>query len=90
MTEQGVELGAGFRGQSTDGAGGTGVEGSAEGQKKPDKKTSRGSIWARGGGMIYAKAADIPPPFSSTCFLKRSEKLETASEQPPLYSLRGT
>lgn len=87
MTEQAVEVGAGFRGQSTDGAGGVVVKSSAEGRKK--KKTSCGSIWARGGGMIYAKAADIPPTFSSTCFLKRSEKLETASKQQTLYSLRG-
>lgn len=66
-----------------------GVEGggSAEGQKKQKNKLRL--YMGQGWRMIYAKVADIPPPFSSTCFLKRSEKLETASKQQPLYSLRG-
>lgn len=70
--------GWGFRGQSSD-----------KGQRRRAKKQAAGSIWARSGGMIYAKAADIPPPFSSTCFLKRSEKLETARKEQTLYSRRG-
>lgn len=49
-----------------------------QGAERKGQKTTSRSIWARRGGMIYSKLADIPPPFSSTCFLKRSEKLETA------------
>lgn len=61
------------------------------GAAQKGRKRAVGSMWARrgGGGVNDAKATDIPPPFSSTCFLKRSEKLETARKEHTLYSPRG-